>query len=98
MSTNDSIQDVTPYLHISFSLLTGSTSESRVCVTSSCLSASMFNVDYGYPCHTSSLAIRIVFPLVGVTPTFRRLGLPAIPGKPKKKGSNRGPFSIVLSN
>ena len=32
----------------------------------------------------NALAIRIVFPLVGVTPTFRRLGLPAMPGKQKK--------------
>jgi len=28
-------------------------------------------------------AIRIVFPPVGVTPAYRRLGLPAMPGKQK---------------
>ncbi|BCO09846.1 hypothetical protein GF1_22220 [Desulfolithobacter dissulfuricans] len=33
---------------------------------------------------SNALAIRIVFPLVGVTPAFRRLGLPAMPGKHKK--------------
>jgi hypothetical protein len=32
---------------------------------------------------SNALAIRIVFPLVGVTPAFRRLGLPAMPGKQK---------------
>ncbi|WP_156792384.1 hypothetical protein [Desulfotalea psychrophila] len=33
---------------------------------------------------SNALAIRIVFPLVGVTPAYRRLGLPAMPGKQKK--------------
>jgi hypothetical protein len=33
---------------------------------------------------SNALAIRIVFPLVGVTPAFRRLGLPAMPGKQKR--------------
>ncbi|MBM9614481.1 hypothetical protein JWJ90_09265 [Desulfobulbus rhabdoformis] len=33
---------------------------------------------------SNALAIRIVFPLVGVTPAERRLGLPAMPGKQKK--------------
>jgi hypothetical protein len=32
---------------------------------------------------SNALAIRIVFPLVGVTPASRRLGLPAMPGKQK---------------
>jgi len=36
---------------------------------------------------SSALAIRIGFPLVGVTPAYRRLGLPAMPGKQKKAGS-----------
>jgi len=31
----------------------------------------------------NALAIRIVFPLVGVTPGYPRLGLPAMPGKQK---------------
>nr|WP_321398881.1 hypothetical protein [uncultured Desulfobacter sp.] len=33
---------------------------------------------------SNALAIRIVFPLVGVTPAYRRLGLPAMPGKQKR--------------
>jgi hypothetical protein len=33
----------------------------------------------------NALAIRIVFPLVGVTPAIRRLGLPAMPGKPSQR-------------
>jgi len=33
---------------------------------------------------SNALAIRIIFPLVGVTPAFRRLGLPAMPGKLKR--------------
>jgi len=33
---------------------------------------------------SNALAIRIVFPLVGVTPGFSRLGLPAMPGKQKR--------------
>ena len=33
---------------------------------------------------SSALAIRIIFPLVGVMPACRRLGLPAMPGKHKK--------------
>ncbi len=39
-------------------------------------------------------AIRIVFPLIGVTPVLRWLGLPAMPGK-QKKGlqNNLQPFS-----
>jgi hypothetical protein len=32
---------------------------------------------------SNALAIRIVFPLIGVTPGFSRLGLPAMPGKQK---------------
>jgi len=32
---------------------------------------------------SSALAIWIVFPLAGVTPAYRRLGLPAMPGKQK---------------
>jgi len=32
---------------------------------------------------SNALAIRIVFPLVEVTPAFHRLGLPAMPGKQK---------------
>jgi hypothetical protein len=32
---------------------------------------------------SNALAIRIVFPLVGMTPAYRRLGLPAMPGKQK---------------
>jgi len=35
---------------------------------------------------SNALAIRIVFPLVGVTPAYRRLGLPAMPGKQKGQG------------
>jgi len=35
---------------------------------------------------SNALAIRIVFPLVGVTPGFSRLGLPAMPGKQKNPG------------
>jgi hypothetical protein len=33
---------------------------------------------------SNALATRIVFPLVGVTPGFSRLGLPAMPGKQKR--------------
>ena len=33
---------------------------------------------------SNALAIRIVFPLVGVTPGLSRLGLPAMPGKQKR--------------
>ncbi|MFT5700290.1 MAG: hypothetical protein ACI8ZB_003164, partial [Desulforhopalus sp.] len=33
---------------------------------------------------SNALAIRIVFPLIGVTPALRWLGLPAMPGKQKK--------------
>jgi hypothetical protein len=38
----------------------------------------------------SALAIRIVFPLAGVTPAYRRLGLPAMPGKQKKALISQG--------
>ena len=38
----------------------------------------------------SALAIRIVFPLVGVTPAYRRLGLPAMPGKQKNPALRAG--------
>ncbi|ACN15733.1 hypothetical protein HRM2_26390 [Desulforapulum autotrophicum HRM2] len=37
---------------------------------------------------SNALAIQNVFPLVGVTPAFRRLGLPAMPGKQKRQGGN----------
>jgi hypothetical protein len=37
---------------------------------------------------SNALAIQIVFPLVGVTPAYRRLGLPAMPGK-QKRGAAR---------
>ena len=45
---------------------------------------------------SNALAIRIVFPLVGVTPAFRRLGLPAMPGK-QKKGPGKTPKTLVFS-
>jgi hypothetical protein len=40
---------------------------------------------------SNALATLIVFPLVGVTPAFRRLGLHTMPGKPKK---GRNPLGI----
>lgn len=44
------------------------------------------------------LAIWIVFPLVGVTPAYRRLGLPAMPGKQKRPGLIQpGPFLLPVS-
>ena len=44
---------------------------------------------------SNALAIRIVFPLVGVTPGFSRLGLPAMSGKQKKGGKIKFPTLFV---
>ncbi|MBL0379383.1 MAG: hypothetical protein JKP90_06880 [Desulfofustis sp. PB-SRB1] len=42
---------------------------------------------------SNALAIQIVFPLVGVTPAERRLGLPAMPGKQKKNRAETALFA-----
>jgi hypothetical protein len=44
---------------------------------------------------SNALAIQIVFPLVGVTPALRRLGLPAMPGK-QKTGAPKGRPLLAL--
>ena len=44
---------------------------------------------------SNALAIRIVFPLIRVTPALRRLGLPAMPGKQKK--GFRNPETLLLN-
>ena len=48
---------------------------------------------------SDALAIRIVFPLVRVTPEYLRLGLPAMPGKQKDQapcGTWSNEFEMVL--
>jgi hypothetical protein len=49
---------------------------------------------------SNALATLIVFPLVGVTPAFRRLGLPAMPGKQKNAAQKkaRAAFTWVAMN
>jgi len=50
---------------------------------------------------SNALAIRIVFPLVGVTPASRRLGLPTMPGKQKtgcsRTAARRNPFQQTIA-
>ncbi|MFT5699333.1 MAG: hypothetical protein ACI8ZB_002191, partial [Desulforhopalus sp.] len=47
---------------------------------------------------SNALAIRIVFPLIGVTPALRWLGLPAMPGKQKKRPRLRGLLHVLTTN
>jgi len=46
---------------------------------------------------SNALAIRIVFPLVGVTTAEHRLGLPAMPGKQKKVWGYCEPHTFLLT-
>jgi hypothetical protein len=48
---------------------------------------------------SNALAIRIVFPLIGVTPvSYNRPGLPATLGKPRKATKDQTLVAIVLSS